>query len=227
MHTKASYAPAGTGIYAVFVAVMAVTLVLSNLGAAKGVTFGPLVTDGGFFLFPLAYIVGDVISEVYGFKASRLAIYTTFGLSAFTAACFWVIIMLPAASWYDGQAALERILGPVPLIVLGSLLGFLSGQLINAYLMAKLKKRSGEKLLFGRLALSTLAGEFCDTLVFCAIAAGIIGITDFWVFLQYLFLGFLFKTGVEIIISPLTIWVIKQVKSREPQYSAITSTRAS
>lgn len=215
----ARYAQTGSGKYVFFTALMAVTLLLSNIGATKGVAFGSLVTDGGFFLFPLAYIVGDIVSEVYGFKASRRAIFTTFGLSVFAALSYWVVILLPAAEWYDGQAALERTLGPVPLIVIASLLAFLTGQLSNAWIMATLKKRSGERLLFNRIALSTLVGEFLDTLVFCAIAAQVIGISDVPTFVNYLVLGFVFKSAVEILLSPLTIWLIKLVKRSEPDYS--------
>lgn len=218
--STARFAPTGTGLYAIFTAVMAVVLILSNLGASKGVMFGPIVTDGGFFLFPLAYIVGDVVSEVYGFKASRRAIVTTFALSVFAAACFWIIIALPGAEWYDGQDALVRTLAPVPLIVLASLLGFLVGQLANSWLMVRMKRSSGEKLLFGRLAVSTLVGEFLDTLVFCSIAAGVIGITDLPTFLNYVLVGFVFKSVVEIVLSPVTIWVIGRVKRAEPAYSA-------
>ncbi|MGD6980578.1 MULTISPECIES: queuosine precursor transporter [Citricoccus] len=217
--TAARFAPTGTGLYAVFTAVMATVLILSNIGASKGVTFGPIVTDGGFFLFPLAYIIGDVVSEVYGFRASRRAIITTFALSVFAAGCYWVIIALPGAEWYDGQDALVRTLAPVPLIVLASLLGFLVGQLANSWLMVRLKRRAGERQLFGRIAASTLVGEFLDTLVFCSIAAGVIGITDVPTFLNYVVVGFVFKSVVEIVLSPVTMWVIGRVKRAEPAYA--------
>ena len=215
------FAPTGTGLYAVFTAVMAVVLILSNIGASKGVTFGPIVTDGGFFLFPLAYIVGDVVSEVYGWKASRRAVVTTFALSVFATLCYWVIIALPGAEWYDGQDALARTLGPIPLIVLASLLGFFIGQLSNAWLMVRLKRSTGERLLFGRIALSTLLGEFLDTLVFCSIAANVIGISDIPTFMNYVLVGFIFKSTVEIVLSPVTMWVISIVKNHEPEYGKV------
>src|SRR5690625_4715415 len=106
---------------------MAVVFILSNIGAAKGVQIGPLLTDGGFFLFPVAYIVGDIISEVYGFKASRRVIYTTFLIAAFASLTYWIIIILPPAELYDGQEALVRTLGPVALIVRASLAGIFGG----------------------------------------------------------------------------------------------------
>ena len=218
--TQAAFAPTGTGIYAVSTALMAVVLILSNIGASKGVTFGPIPTDGGFFLFPLAYIVGDVVSEVYGWKASRRAIFVTFALSVFAAACYWIIIALPGAEWYDGQAALVRTLGPVPLIVLASLLGFLVGQLSNAWVMVRIKRSTGERMLFGRIAVSTLVGEFLDTLVFCSIAAPVIGISDIGTFASYVAVGFIFKSVVEIVLAPVTMLVMRWVKSREPHYQA-------
>ncbi len=209
------FASTGSFTYTVIVTLMSVVLIISNIGASKGVTFGAIPTDGGFFLFPLAYIVGDVVAEVYGFKASRRAIITAFVMSIFTAVCYWIIITLPAAPWYDGQDALARTLGPVPIIVAASLLAFLVGQLANSWLLVHLKTRSGERLLFGRIALSTMLGEFLDTLVFCAIAAQAIGIDSFSVFLNYLLVGFIFKSLVEILLSPATIFVIGKIKRHE------------
>ena len=89
------FASMGSPYFGIMLAVMAVVLILSNIGASKGVAIGPIITDGGFFLFPLAYILGDVISEVYGFKVARKAIVTTFALSVFASLCYWVIIALP------------------------------------------------------------------------------------------------------------------------------------
>ena len=110
---------------------MAVVLILSNIGASKGVVLGPIITDGGFFLFPIAYILGDVMSEVYGFKVARKAIITSFALSVFASLCYWIIIVLPGFNDEYGtskQAAIEGALGPVPQIVLASLLAFLAGR---------------------------------------------------------------------------------------------------
>lgn len=218
--SRAIFASAGSPYFSTVLALMAVVVILSNVGAAKGVTFGPIVTDGGFFLFPLAYILGDVISEVYGFKAARRAIITTFALAAFSTLCFWIMIELPAADWYDGQEALERALGPVWLIVLASLLGFLVGQTLNSWVLVKMKERFGERGLVGRLMGSTGVGEFADTLIFCSIAATVIGITDLPTFINYVVVGFLYKTAVEVLFVPVTTLVIRWFKRREPSYRA-------
>jgi len=221
------FASIGSPYFGIMLAVMAVVLILSNIGASKGVALGPIVTDGGFFLFPLAYILGDVISEVYGFKVARKAIITTFGLSVFASACYWIIIALPGFNDEFGaskQAALEGALGPVPQIVLASLLAFLAGQTINSWILVKMKARSGEKSLWMRIMSSSVAGEFVDTLIFCSIAASVIGISDFATFVNYVVVGYLYKTLVEFLFVPLTTLVIGWIKKREPGYGAVTGT---
>lgn len=112
------------GYFDLLLGASCVILIISNIGATKGVEFGPLpfelpligstiVTDGGFFLFPLAYVIGDLLSEVYGFKRARRAIVASFGSAAFAALCFLLIVHLPAASFYTGQEAFASVLGPV------------------------------------------------------------------------------------------------------------------
>ena len=217
--TKAVFASAGSPYFSTVLAVMSAVVILSNIGASKGVVFGPLVTDGGFFLFPLAYILGDVISEVYGLKAARRAIFTTFALAVFAAFCFWIMIILPSADFYDGQESLERTLGPVWRIVLASACGFVVGQFSNSWVLVKLKQRTGERGLIGRLVGSSGVGEFLDTLIFCAIAAPVIGISDAGNFINYVVVGFLYKTAVEVVFVPVTALVIRWFKKREPGYS--------
>jgi uncharacterized integral membrane protein (TIGR00697 family) len=221
---RARFASIGSPYFGIMMALMAVVLILSNIGASKGVLIGPVVTDGGFFLFPLAYILGDVISEVYGFKVARRAIVTTFALSVFASVCYWVIIALPGFDDDYGlakQAALENALGPVPLIVLASLLGFLAGQTINSWVLVRMKRRFGEPKLWARLMGSSGVGEFADTLIFCSIAASVIGITDLGMFANYVLVGFVYKTLVEFIFVPVTTAVIGWVKRREPSYGAV------
>ncbi len=220
-NARGNFAPVGSHIYPVLFAIMAVVFVLSNIGGAKGVQFGPILTDGGFFLFPVAYIVGDIISEVYGFKASRRVIVTTFLISAFASLTYWIIIILPPAEFYDGQEALARTLGPVPLIVLASLVGFAAGQLTNAWIMVAMKRRSGERYLFGRIAVSTLVGELLDTIAFSAIAATVIGIETFGQYVMFVLVGWVWKTAVELLLAPVTMWTIGKIKAAEPQYGRL------
>ena len=231
----AAYASRGSSQYDLILTLMCVVIVISNIGATKGVQFAlpggwEIVTDGGFFLFPLAYILGDVVSEVYGFKAARRAIFTGFAMALLAVVSFAIIIALPGftdAYGMEKQAALEVALGPVWQIVGASLLGFLAGQLLNSLVLVRMKERFREKALAGRLMASTGVGEFADTLIFCAIAAPVIGITDVGGFLNYVLFGFLYKTLVEYLFVPVTAVVIRFIKKREPTYAEHTLEPAS
>ncbi|PJJ55926.1 hypothetical protein CLV56_0129 [Mumia flava] len=224
------FAARGSTHFDVILAAFCVILVVSNIVATKGIEFGsgdvtlgpiqiwPIITDGGAFLFPFAYVLGDVISEVYGMRAARRAIITGFALAVLTALTFVVVQHAPGASFYENQAAYEAVLGFVPQIVLASLAGYLTGQFLNAFVLVRMKQRTAERGLFARLASSTGIGEAADTLIFCAIAASAIGITTMGQFWNYAVVGFVYKVAVELIVMPLTIMVIGWLKSREPTY---------
>ena len=141
--TGVRFVPVQATLYPWLVTIFVVTFLISNINATKGVQLGPLVTDGAFFLFPLAYITGDVLAECYGFKSTRRAIYIGFAMAVFAVACFYLAIWLPSADFYDGQEAFATTLGLVPQIVAASLAGYLVGQLLNAWVMALLKRRQG------------------------------------------------------------------------------------
>ncbi len=136
------------------------------------------------------------------------------------ALCFWITGLLPPADFYENQAAFDAVLGVVPRILLAGLAGYLVGQLLNSYVLVRIKERTKEKHLWARLIGSTVVGEFADTLIFCAIAAGAIGISTWRDFANYVIVGFLWKTLVEIVVMPLTYRVIAHVKKHEPSYSA-------
>ncbi len=210
------FAKVGSSVYPTIVAVFVGLLLISNIGAVKLIAFGPLITDGGAFLFPLVYIVGDVLAEVYGWKAARRAILIGFAMAILAAVTFYLVQISPPADGWENQAAFEAVLGFVPRIVLASILGFLVGQLLNAYVLVWIKKRTQEKKLWARLMGSTVVGEFADTVVFCTVAFyGVITGGDF---LTYVIVGFVYKTAVEIILLPVTYRVIAYVKRREPTY---------
>lgn len=207
--------PTRRSYFDLLLAASCVILILSNIGATKGVAFGPILTDGGFFLFPLAYVLGDVISEIYGFAKARRAIIASFIAAAAAAASFWLLIALPGADFYENQDALQAVLGPVPLILAGSLLGYLTGQLLNAWVLVKIKEATGGRHLWGRLLGSTLVGELADTLIFCTIAAPIIGISSFSDFLNYVLVGYIYKCAVELLLLPVTYPLIGWFRRNE------------
>jgi uncharacterized integral membrane protein (TIGR00697 family) len=220
-HSAAShvrFATPGPGLYPTIVAVFVGVLLISNIGATKLIGFGPIITDGGAFLFPLTYVVGDVLSEVYGLRAAKRAILLGFAMSVLAAVTFWLVQLSPPADGWGNQEAFEAVLGFVPRIVLASLCGYLVGQFLNAYVLVRIKERTNERALWLRLIGSTVVGEFADTLVFCTIAFyGVITGAEFW---NYVLVGYLYKTLLEVVLLPITYRVIAAVKRREPTYAA-------
>jgi len=226
------FATRGSSYYDVLLAVFCVVLVVSNIAATKGTQFFsgdvslgpvqilPVFSDGGAVLFPLAYIIGDVISEVYGLKAARRAIFVGFGTAVMAFATFLVVIELPSASFYENQEAFESVVWSGLQIVAASMIAYVVGQFLNSYVLVRMKARSSEPGLWRRLAGSTGVGEAADTFIFCAIAASAIGISTGGQFLNYFVVGFLFKCAVELLVMPLTMVVIRLLKQREASYWA-------
>jgi len=208
--------------YAMIATVFTGILLISNVVAVKPIAFGaiavgdfslPLVFDGGVFLFPLAYILGDVLTEVYGFRASRRAIITAFALALLASLTILAAQISPPANGWENQAAFEAVLGFVPRIVLASLTGFLAGQLLNAWVMDLMHRRDSARFLRARLIVSTVVGELADTVLFCTIAfAGIITGIDF---VMYIVLGYLVKVLAEVVLLPITTRVIRAVRRAE------------
>lgn len=202
--------------YPLFGAFFVAIFLISNITATKGVTIGPLVTDGAFFLFPLAYVIGDVLSECYGFANTRRMVWAGFAVAILAVVTFYIAIALPAASFYENQDAFSTVLGLVPRIVGASLAGYVAGQLLNSFTLAWMKRRTGEHRLWARLLGSTVVGEFADTLIFCVIAAPVIGISTLSDGANYTIVGFLWKTSVEVLVMPITYMVIAWVKRHDP-----------
>lgn len=217
---SARFATVTRGHYPTIATLFVAFLLLSNIGATKLIEFdvGPLnlVFDGGAILFPLTYILGDVLSEVYGFKAARKAILLGFVVSILASLTFYLVQIAPPAADYENQAAFEAVLGFVPRIVAASICGYLVGQLINAWVLVALKERFGEKNLWVRLMGSTVAGEAVDTVVFCIVAwAGVMGWATIW---NLMIVGFAYKVAVEAILLPVTYRVVGYMKRAEPTY---------
>ena len=213
---SAHFAAAGASLYPLIAAVFVGLLIISNIGATKLIQFGPIITDGGAFLFPLVYVTGDVLSEVYGFKAARRVILTGFGMAILAALTFYAVQISPSADAWTNQDAFEAILGFVPRIVLASVCGFLVGQFLNSFVLVKIKERTKESALWFRLIGSTVVGELADTLVFCTIA--FYGIITGAEFANYVIFGYIWKTLLEVILLPVTYPTIAWVKRREPTY---------
>jgi len=194
-------------------AFFSVVLILSNIASSKILSLGWFSFDGGTILFPLAYIFGDVLTEVYGYTNSRRVIWTGFTMNLLMVLVFWVVEILPPAMDWGNQAAYDVILGVVPRIVAGSLLAYLFGEFMNSYVLAKLKIKTAGKYFWLRALGSTLVGEFFDTTIFLTIAfAGVLPWDLIWIIWVS---NYIFKVGIEVVMLPITYRVVGFLKKKE------------
>lgn len=223
------FAARAGGNYDLVVALFCAFLLISNVAAVKLIQFGPdvevlefpvlpIITDGGAFLFPLTYVLGDVLAEVFGMRGARRAILIGFAVSVLASVVFLLVGAAPPAADWQGQDAFNAILGFVPRIVAASAAGYLAGQFLNAFVLVKLKERSREGSLWKRLLGSTVVGEAADTIIFCTIAFG--GIVGLGTLGNYIVVGYVYKVLVEVLMLPVTYRVIRLVKRHEPGYPA-------
>ena len=188
-------------------------LVLSNILAAKMVQLGPFVFDGGTLLFPFSYIFGDVLAEVYGYKASRKVIWTGFFMLLIMSLNIWLISVLPAEAEWIFQKDFDNILLQMPRICAGSLFGYFIGEYSNSVVLSKLKVITKGKYLWLRTISSTLVGEFLDSAVFVAIS--FLGLYSIDILIIMAFSNYLFKTFIEVIFTPFTYKIVAFVKKHE------------
>jgi uncharacterized integral membrane protein (TIGR00697 family) len=209
-------------IMAVFVTVLVVSNVASSAKIVdlKFNVFGvPMFFDAGTILFPLSYIFGDILTEVYGYKRSRRVIWTGFFCLALASGVFALIGTLPGeAAWQDyaGDAAYTAILGGMSSggIVLGSLAGYWSGEFANSFTLAKMKVRMGGRHLWARTIGSTLVGELVDTAVFVTMASAF-QIFPWSAFVSITATNYLFKCVVEALMTPVTYLMVNHLKRVE------------
>jgi len=192
-------------------------LVISNLtSSAKIVVLGPFTFDGGTLLFPLSYIFGDVLTEVYGYSASRRVIWIGFLATALFSLTVWLVGLLPPeAEWSArvGMEAYNAVLGSTPRIVLASLLAYWAGAFSNAFVLARLKVVTQGRWLWTRTISSTVVGQAVDTALFVLVAfAGTMGSDLLW---SIVVSNYVFKVGVEAVFTPITYAVVGRLKRAE------------
>ncbi len=191
-------------ITGLFVAV----LIISNVASVKVVTVGPFTFDGGTLLFPVAYIFGDVLTEVYGYRSSRRVIWTGFGALAL------MVLTLALVDWLPPQnAAFSAVLGQAPRIALASLIAYWIGEFTNSFVLARLKIATSGRWLWTRTIGSTLVGEGVDTIVFVLVA--FLGVWPTDVLLAVLISNYVFKCAVEVVFTPITYAVVARLKRAE------------
>jgi uncharacterized integral membrane protein (TIGR00697 family) len=226
-------------VYRYFDLVMALfvtVLIISNIGSsAKIIDWGisifglRLAFDGGTILFPISYIFGDVLTEVYGFKRSRRVIWTGFACLVLSAVVLWLIRIMPGeATWQaqTGQAAFNNVLGGMSTggIVIASLSAYLAGEFTNSVILAKMKVLTHGKWLWSRTIGSTLVGEAIDSLIFIAVSCAF-SVFPWSLFWTLVVTNYIFKVSIEVIFTPVTYWVVAKLKHAENEDYYDTHTR--
>jgi len=196
-------------ILALFVAV----LLISNIASTKVVDFWKFSFDAGTLLFPLVYIFGDVLTEIYGYRQARKAIWVGFFSLFLLSAILYIVVLLPPAADWPYQDDFKNIFSLTPRIFLASLLAFLLGSVNNAWLMARIKKMTAGKFLWLRTIGSTIAGEAIDTAIFTL--GAFLFIMPAGLLLTVMISNYIFKTGVEIVFTPITYKVIGFLRKKE------------
>ncbi|MEM6446607.1 MAG: queuosine precursor transporter [Cyanobacteria bacterium P01_D01_bin.123] len=196
-------------ITALFVAV----LLISNVTSTKLLDLGAFTFDGGTILFPLSYIFGDILTEVYGYNRSRKVIWLGFISALLMSVTFIAVGALPPAADWPHQESYQAILGLTPRIVVASLIAFFAGEFSNSFTLARLKVMTQGRLLWVRTIGSTLVGQLIDTLLFVAIAFA--GLFPNDVIVAIVISNYVFKCGVEALFTPFTYWISGWLKQQE------------
>ena len=194
-------------------------LLLSNvLGAGKVAVIdlpviGSWPFGAGILFFPISYVIGDILTEVYGYARARRCIWAGFGALLFMAFMAWVVVKLPPADNWEGQADYEQVFGQVPRIVFASIIAFWAGEFVNAYVLARMKIWTRGKHLWSRTIGSTVVGQGVDSLLFYPLA--FYGVWDNQTLLIVLATQWVLKVGWEAILTPVTYLVVGWLKRRE------------
>ncbi len=199
--------------FVVVVALFVTALITSNIIAVKLIDVAGLVMPAAIVIFPISYILGDVLTEVYGYRAARRVIWLGFACNLFAVAAIWVGGLLPPAGFWQGQEAYETILGLAPRILLASFAAYLVGEFANAYVLARMKVAMGGRHLWMRTIGSTLVGQGLDSAVFITIAFA--GILPWSAMLTAVVTQWLVKSAYEALATPVTYGVVGYLKRRD------------
>lgn len=187
-----------------------VCLIAANLLETKVIQVGSLTVTVGLLVFPISYIINDCIAEVWGFKKARLIIWSGFAMNFFVVALGLIAVAIPAAPFWEGEEHFNFVFGMAPRIVAASLMAFLVGSFLNAYVMSKMKVASQGRNFSARAIWSTVVGETADSLIFFPVAFG--GVIAWKELLIMMGIQIVLKSMYEVIILPVTIRVVKAIK---------------
>ena len=187
-----------------------VCLIAANLLETKVIQLGSLTVTAGLLVFPISYIINDCIAEVWGFKKARLIIWSGFAMNFFVVSLGLIAVAIPAAPFWEGEEHFDFVFGMAPRIVAASLMAFLVGSFLNAYVMSKMKVASQGRNFSARAIWSTIVGETADSLIFFPVAFG--GIIAWKELLIMMGIQIVLKSMYEVMILPVTIRVVKAIK---------------
>jgi queuosine precursor transporter len=197
-------------VMAAFVAI----LLLSNvIGAGKVAELGGWTFGAGILFFPLGYVIGDVLTEVYGYARARRCIWVGFSALLFMAFMSWVVVSLPPAAGWEGQAAYESVFGQVPRIVFASIVAFWAGEFVNSFVLAKMKVWTKGKHLWSRTIGSTIVGQGIDSLIFYPLAFW--GVWENNQVVTVMITNWALKVAWEAVLTPVTYAVVGWLKRHE------------
>lgn len=210
---KNRYQSGASPLFVVLACLFVTSFLISNIIAGKLIQVWSMVLPAAVIIFPITYIFGDVLTEVYGFKRSRLVIWVGFAVNILMAVVFILTVYLPYPDFWGGQDAYATVLGFTPRIVLASLVAYFAGEFSNSVLLSKMKLLTQGKWLWTRTIGSTIVGEGIDTILFISIAFG--GILPVATIGVMILAQYLWKVVYEIAATPLTYWLVKWVKTKE------------
>jgi uncharacterized integral membrane protein (TIGR00697 family) len=202
-------------LYVFFGILFTSCLLISNIISVKLIQVGPWTVTVGIILFPVTYIVNDIVSEIWGYRKARFIIWTGFLMNLLAIIFYSVSVALPASEYWQGQSGFASVLQSTPRLAIASLLAYLTGSFINSMIMSKMKVMSRGKNFSLRAIVSTLFGESCDSLIFITMAFA--GTVPFNILLQMMILQVVLKTSYEIVILPVTIRIVKFVREYEKE----------
>ena len=200
-------------LFMLFSILFCVCLIAANVLETKQIAFGKISLTGGLIVFPVSYIINDCVCEVWGYKKTRMLIWTGFAMNFFFVSLGAICDAIPGAPYWTNDEGFHAVFGLAPRIAFASFLAFICGSFVNAYIMSKMKLSSGGKNFSLRAVVSTIFGESVDSIIFFPLALwGVVPTEELpWLMLWQVFL----KTAYEVVVLPLTIRIVRYVKRHE------------
>lgn len=204
--------PIFSSLYVIIAGLFVCFLMISNIIVNRLVDLKGIEITGDLFLFPVTYVFGDILTEVYGYEKSRLIIWLGFATNAIMALYFTFVINLPFPKDFVDNAAFKTVLGTTPIVVIASLCAYFLGEFSNSTVLSVMKKWTKGKYLWTRTIGSTLVGQIADTLTFMTIVFHALPLN---IFIQLTVVQYVFKVSYEVLATPFTYWIVAKIKKIE------------